>query len=124
MAHDDPVDIVADEVDKISGLPDDVLLDILGRLAMAGDVARTSILSRRWRSLPWPQIPTVFLDVGEFFRSARRQLLFVEQHWATAGLTDALARFLAVPPSARVIETLSLKLILTRRHYVRPTPAR
>ena len=35
---DDPVDIVTDEVDKISGLPDDVLLDILGRLAMARDV--------------------------------------------------------------------------------------
>ncbi|CAD6241831.1 unnamed protein product [Miscanthus lutarioriparius] len=128
---DDPVDIVTDEVDKISGLPDDVLLDILGRLAMAGDVrtvARTSILSRRWRSLPWPQIPTVSLDVGEFFRSdddewrvwrrSRRQHRFVEQHQATAGLTDALARFLAAPPSARVIETLSLKLILTRRDYV------
>jgi hypothetical protein len=41
------------------------------------------------------------------------------QHQATAGLTDALARFLAAPPSARVIETLSLKLILTRCDYVR-----
>ena len=129
---DDPVDIVTDEVDKISGLPDDVLLDILGRLAMAGDVrtvARTSILSRRWRSLPWPQIHTVSLDVEEFFRSdddewriwrrSLRQHRFVEQHQATAGLTDALARFLAAPPSARVIETLRLKLILTRRDYVR-----
>jgi hypothetical protein len=43
----------------------------------------------------------------------------VDQLQATAGLTDGLARFPAAPPSARVIETLSLKLILTRRGNVR-----
>ena len=43
----------------------------------------------------------------------------MEQNQATSVLTDALARFLAAPPSARVIETLRLKLILTRRDYVR-----
>ncbi|KAL6912297.1 hypothetical protein ACP4OV_001102 [Aristida adscensionis] len=100
------------EPDTLSGLPGDVLLDILGRLVEDGDVrtvARTSILSRRWRHLPWPQISTkVPLDVGDFF-----------PHDATAGLAAALERFLAAPRSARVIQWLSLKFILTRRDHLR-----
>ena len=48
VMFDDPADDTADAgIDKISELPDDVLLDILGRLFTAGDVrtaARTSIL--------------------------------------------------------------------------------
>ncbi|KAL6633355.1 hypothetical protein ACP70R_026026 [Stipagrostis hirtigluma subsp. patula] len=120
---------VDDETDRISELPDDVLLDILGRVAVAGDhhtVARTSAISRRWRSLPWPQIKNVSLDVGNFFLRSdewihvRRRHRFAEQHHATAGFTDALARFLApTPPSNWVIERLSLNFILTRRDYVR-----
>lgn len=46
-------DTGADDVDDgLGDLPDDVLLDVLSRLVMAGDVytaGRTSILSRRWR---------------------------------------------------------------------------
>ncbi|CAL4967508.1 unnamed protein product [Urochloa decumbens] len=139
MVVDDPADTVEveAETDKISGLPDDVLLDILGRLVTAGDaraVARTSTLSRRWRSLPWPDIHTVFLDVGNFLRSdgdeppprqharrrkRRRPVWKQNQHDATAALTGALARFLAAPASRRVVGTLRLRLILTRRGYVR-----
>ncbi|KAL6912299.1 hypothetical protein ACP4OV_001104 [Aristida adscensionis] len=118
------------EPDALSGLPDDVLLDILGRLAAAGDVrtvARTSVLSRRWRPLPWHHITTVSLDVGDFFADsaewvpARRQSRrrFGDQHRATAGLAGALVRFLAAPASERVIETLALKFVLTRCDYVR-----
>ncbi|KAL6633351.1 hypothetical protein ACP70R_026022 [Stipagrostis hirtigluma subsp. patula] len=125
MVHD-PVDTAGAEHDRLSGMPDDVLLDILGRLVIAGDVhtvARTSVLSRRWRSLPWPQTTNVFLDVGKFFPSAEwipaRRSRFWKQHHATAGFTDALARFLAAPASERVIERLCLKFILTRRDYVR-----
>ncbi|TVU27828.1 hypothetical protein EJB05_19329, partial [Eragrostis curvula] len=131
MAANDPADTVI--MDTISRLPDDVLLDILGRLATAGDVktvAKTSILSRRWRSLPWSsQITNVFLDVGDFFhvdddsggwipvRPRKRE--FWDQHEATARFTDALARFLAAPPSNRVFEKLSLKFILTKHDLVR-----
>lgn len=136
MVHD-PEDVVEAEIDdRITELPDDVLLDILGRLAEAGDVravARTSILSRRWRSLPWPEIPRVSLDVERFLhpdvqvqspwrhvqRRCRLPIWLQNQRRVTAGLTDALARFLAAPPSRRVIDTLSLKFILTTRGHER-----
>ncbi|KAL6633349.1 hypothetical protein ACP70R_026020 [Stipagrostis hirtigluma subsp. patula] len=109
MAHD-PVHTVAGEHDRLSELPDDVLLNILRRLADAGDVrtvARTSILSRRWRPLPWPQLTNIYLDVGSFITQSdewtparrRRQRRFGEHHHATAGLR--------------------LKFILTRRDHVR-----
>lgn len=51
-------------------------------------------------------------------RRQRQRQRFGEQHQATAGFTDALVRFLGAPASVRVIETLNLKLILTRRDYV------
>ncbi|KAF8689948.1 hypothetical protein HU200_041583 [Digitaria exilis] len=117
-------------VDKISELPDDVLLDILGRLFTAAHVrtaASTSILSRRWRSLPWPEMPRLSLDVGDFlsgsedntWRVVRGRHRFWRQHYATAAFTAALARFLAAPASKRIVEHLSLTFILTRRDYVR-----
>jgi hypothetical protein len=40
-----------DGVDRISSLPDDLLLQFLCRLRCARDAARTSALSRRWRGL-------------------------------------------------------------------------
>ncbi|TVU27813.1 hypothetical protein EJB05_19314, partial [Eragrostis curvula] len=125
MVHD------TKEIDLISGLPDDILVDILERLVTAGEVrtvTRTSILSRRWRFLPWPQLTSVALDVGDFFfdsddewlrvrrrRAGTASAAFWDQHRATAAFTDSLARFLAAPASERVIEKLSLKFILTRR---------
>ncbi|CAN6233037.1 unnamed protein product [Urochloa humidicola] len=142
VVDDRAADTVDDaETDNISALPDDVLLDILGRLLTAGDaraVARTSTLSRRWRSLPWPEIHTVFLDVANFLRSddnhepppprqhallrrrrRRRPVWKQNQHDATAAFTAALARLLAAPATRRVVATLRLKFILTRRGYVR-----
>nr|TKW42127.1 hypothetical protein SEVIR_1G363200v2 [Setaria viridis] len=105
MVHD-PVDIVEAEIGKISELPGDVLLDILGRLVEAGDVRAVRPLGRR-------------VVVWQHVRRRRQRVWQQDQHRATAGLTDALARFLAAPPSKRVIERLSLKFILTRRDYVR-----
>ena len=73
MADDDHADTAEEGKHDglISGLPDDVLLNILERLVMAGDAhtaARsTCVLSLRWRHLPWNQIPGVSLDVGAFY---------------------------------------------------------
>ncbi|KAK3159394.1 hypothetical protein QOZ80_2AG0149580 [Eleusine coracana subsp. coracana] len=113
MVHND-----GDIVDRISGLPDDVLVDILGRLVTAGDVGtvtRTSILSRRWRSLPWRQITNKEEWVP--VRQGRRHR-FWYHHEGTAAFTAALANFLADPPSTRVINKLSLKFVLTKRDLI------
>ncbi|KAL6639239.1 hypothetical protein ACP70R_022969 [Stipagrostis hirtigluma subsp. patula] len=45
-----------DGVDRISGLPDDLLLQVLARLRCARAAARASVLSRRWRGL-WSHLP-------------------------------------------------------------------
>ncbi|KAE8815598.1 hypothetical protein D1007_07069 [Hordeum vulgare] len=47
--------------DRISGLPDDLLRDILLRLRSLPAAARTSILSRRWRHL-WTSFPELVID--------------------------------------------------------------
>ncbi|CAO2184330.1 unnamed protein product [Urochloa humidicola] len=49
--------------DHISGLPDELLHDILVRLRCARASARTSLLSRRWRHV-WAYLPELVLDDG------------------------------------------------------------
>ncbi|XP_039825579.1 putative F-box/FBD/LRR-repeat protein At3g49030 isoform X4 [Panicum virgatum] len=46
--------------DRISALPDDLLLQILNRLGCAAAAARTGLLSRRWRGL-WTRLPDLVL---------------------------------------------------------------
>ncbi|CAN6199843.1 unnamed protein product [Urochloa humidicola] len=48
-----------DRVDRISGLNDDLLIQVLVRLRCAGAAARTSVLARRWRDL-WKHLPELF----------------------------------------------------------------
>ncbi|CAN6168105.1 unnamed protein product [Urochloa humidicola] len=45
-----------DGVDRISGLPDELLLDVLARLGCVREAARTSVLARGWRRL-WTHLP-------------------------------------------------------------------
>ncbi|CAL5013609.1 unnamed protein product [Urochloa decumbens] len=47
--------------DRISGLPDEMLQEILVRLCCARAAARTGLLSRRWRRV-WPHLPELVLD--------------------------------------------------------------
>jgi hypothetical protein len=118
----------------LRGLPDDVLLDIVQRLVNVGDVytvAKTCLLSRRWRHLPRYQIPHVSLDVGDFIaatgwcpsaaatRRRRKEQDLAYQHQASGCLVQALWYFLEAPPSARVIETLKLKIVLTKYELLR-----
>ncbi|TVU38536.1 hypothetical protein EJB05_11911, partial [Eragrostis curvula] len=49
--------------DRISDLPDDLLLRILGRLQSTAQAARTSVLSRRWCRV-WVHVPELFLTYG------------------------------------------------------------
>ncbi|CAL5082956.1 unnamed protein product [Urochloa decumbens] len=44
------------DADRISALPDDLLLEVLVRLRCAAAAARTSLLGRRWRGL-WTRLP-------------------------------------------------------------------
>ncbi|CAN6183372.1 unnamed protein product [Urochloa humidicola] len=54
----------ADGVDRLSDLPEELRLQILGRLNSAREAARTSVLSRRWRG-HWTALPELtFCDVG------------------------------------------------------------
>jgi hypothetical protein len=124
-----------EEDDGLTGLPDDVLLDMVQRLVNVGDVhtvGKTCLLSRRWRHLPRYHIPHVSLDVGDFFlasgwcpaevaraRRGRRDWFLPCQHHASQGLVQSLWYFLEAPPSVRVIETLKLKMILTKYELLR-----
>ncbi|CAL5086698.1 unnamed protein product [Urochloa decumbens] len=45
-----------DGVDRISGLPDELLLDVLALLGCVLEAARTSVLARGWRRL-WTRLP-------------------------------------------------------------------
>ncbi|TKW34729.1 hypothetical protein SEVIR_2G324900v4 [Setaria viridis] len=54
----------ADGVDRLSDLPEELRLEILGRLGSAREAACTSVLSHRWRGL-WTRLPDLaFRGVG------------------------------------------------------------
>ncbi|PWA71346.1 F-box domain, FBD domain, Leucine-rich repeat domain, L domain-like protein [Artemisia annua] len=50
-------------VDFISNMPDPILQSILQRLPTTEEIARTSVLSTRWRYL-WTSIPSIDLDIS------------------------------------------------------------
>ncbi|CAL4890730.1 unnamed protein product [Urochloa decumbens] len=52
-----PQSYINDGVDRISGLPDHLLEEILRRTRCSRSTARTSLLSRRWRHGLWRDLP-------------------------------------------------------------------
>jgi hypothetical protein len=98
---------VEEEEDKLSALTDDILISILGTVDLA-TAARTSVLSTRWKNLPW-LLPELELHVKDFLSSpcsgAARQ---IDQ--AMASLTRATRGFLAQAPRKRTITKLCLQL--------------
>ncbi|KAK1308006.1 putative F-box/LRR-repeat protein [Acorus calamus] len=66
-------------VDRISELPDDILLSILGRLTMR-DVINTSALSRRWRYL-WTSITDLTLNYENMFDDDLVKYFIGEHKW-------------------------------------------
>lgn len=57
--------ILIDPVDRISQLPDNVLVMILKQM-ITEDAVRTSVLSKRWKSV-WKQVPYLFFDMRYAF---------------------------------------------------------
>ncbi|XBH88188.1 hypothetical protein VPH35_075495 [Triticum aestivum] len=55
--------------DLISPLPEDLLLQVLERLGCAGEAARTSLLSRRWRGL-WTRLPSLTVALHDVLFSS------------------------------------------------------
>ncbi|KAL4590298.1 hypothetical protein LXL04_003226 [Taraxacum kok-saghyz] len=80
-----------DGVDLISNMPDAILVLILSRLSSTEEQIRSSILSRRWRSL-WTAVPTV--DMKFLSGEESKQIQFKEfMYWVLASKTVNLDSF-------------------------------
>ena len=100
-------------LDRLSDLPDHILLLVLERLrGDARSLARTCVLSRRWRTLPL-MVSELRISVETFLAPADR-----ERRQATASFTGALRFFLAAGDQRRAIRTLAVELYLTKLDYL------
>ncbi|KAM0902238.1 hypothetical protein ACQ4PT_019431 [Festuca glaucescens] len=102
----------AQGVDRLTMLTDDILLSILGRVDHAV-AARTSVLSKRWRNLPW-LLPELNLHVTDFLPAPCPDPI-EEKHMgrAMASLTKSTSSLLGNRHSDRTITRLSLQLYMT-----------
>lgn len=103
--------------DRISELPDDVLVSILEKLGNTRQAVATSVLSRRWLHLPW-WIRRPFLSIFQFLpRSARaggedgfKNLQQRDLDRAIPPFVRAAMAFLASPTATHC---LALRFLLT-----------
>ena len=101
----------AGDADLISGLDDDVLLRVLGRVGDARDAARTGALSRRWLGL-WTRAPALRFASRAGSGAAASSAAALERY--AASVDAALARRAR---SGCAIERLSIAYAAGSEHY-------
>uniref|UniRef100_A0ACD5WE72 Uncharacterized protein n=1 Tax=Avena sativa TaxID=4498 RepID=A0ACD5WE72_AVESA len=100
-----------EDEDRLSALPDDILLSILGRVSLRA-AASTCVLSTRWTHLPW-LLPELSIDVKEFLSGPCRDPAEEnDMEQAMASLEKATRSFLAKPRKGSSISRLRLQLYL------------
>uniref|UniRef100_A0ACD5WFZ5 Uncharacterized protein n=1 Tax=Avena sativa TaxID=4498 RepID=A0ACD5WFZ5_AVESA len=100
-----------EDEDRLSALPDDILLSILGRVGLRA-AASTCVLSTRWTHLPW-LLPELSIDVKEFLSGPCRDPAEEnDMEQAMASLEKAARSFLAKPRKGSSILRLRLQLYL------------
>lgn len=104
--------------DRLSELPDHLLLIVLGKLRPdVRLVARTCVLSKRWKALPL-MLPRLWISADSFLPPTPDSTLPMRcLHQATSKFADALRFFLATDTAGgqRDIRRLSLRFILTKK---------
>ena len=97
--------------DRLSMLTDDILLSILGRVSSCM-ATRTSVLSTRWRRLPW-LLPELSIDVKDFLSAPCADPVEAnDMEQAMASLTKATRSLLDKQQRESTISSLHLKLYL------------
>ncbi|KAL6645061.1 hypothetical protein ACP70R_016669 [Stipagrostis hirtigluma subsp. patula] len=101
-------DVQSHDGDRISRLPDDIILAILEKVSIC-TVIRTSILSTRWRRLPL-LLSHIYLEAEDFMPQNTEVADFRLIDEAMAALVGLLCSFLAAPTTESTIRTLSLRV--------------
>ncbi|CAM0877929.1 unnamed protein product [Alopecurus aequalis] len=100
-----------EEEDRLSMLTDDILLSILGRVNSRMAV-RTSVLSTRWKQLPW-LMSEITIDVKDFLPDPCPDHIEANHmEDAMASLTKATRSFLANQQRESTVTNLDLRLYL------------
>jgi hypothetical protein len=105
----------SEDEDRLSMLTDDILSSILERLGIF-TAAKTSVLSTRWKHLPW-LLRELTIDVRDFI-SIPHPIRIETEHMdkAMASLTEAVKSFLSNVRSDISITRLQLKLYLVNNY--------
>ncbi|KAF7045072.1 hypothetical protein CFC21_054215 [Triticum aestivum] len=108
---DSPRSQQLDGEDRLSMLTDDILLSILGRVSSL-IATRTSVLSTRWRHLPW-LLPELSINVEDFLSAPRADPIEEnDMEQAMASLTKATRSLLNKQQRESTISSLHLNLYL------------
>ncbi|KAK8446540.1 hypothetical protein SEVIR_9G503550v4 [Setaria viridis] len=108
------VQIHVEDEDRLSKLPDDILLDILGKGNM-NTCIRASFLSARWRHLP-SLLSHISLDISDFVISDDSFLNPTVVDEAMACMTKVARISLAVSGRKRTMKAVSLRVVLTSNY--------
>ncbi|XP_044951403.1 uncharacterized protein LOC123401632 [Hordeum vulgare subsp. vulgare] len=100
------------QVDRLSNLPNDILLNIVDRLGIV-DIARTSFLSKRWRQIP-AMLSKIDIVVGSFKLGKDRSNATSDDVVRANSTTLEITRRMLEnrPPSQYTIDLLSVQLFL------------